>query len=36
MSLSLSLPAAGGKPTRYTMRATPIAAHAGPHTYNRA
>jgi hypothetical protein len=35
MSVTLSFPAEGGKPIRYTMRAMPVAVPTGPHNYSR-
>jgi Protein of unknown function (DUF993) len=35
MSLTLSLPAEGGGPTRYTMRGTPVHLPPGPHKHSR-
>jgi hypothetical protein len=35
MSLTLSLPAAGGRPRRYTMRGTPVRVSPGPHKLSR-
>jgi Protein of unknown function (DUF993) len=35
MSLTLSLPAEGGRPTRYTMRETPVRIPLGPHKHSR-
>jgi hypothetical protein len=35
MSLTLSLPAEGGRVVRYTLRGTPIAVPPAPHKYNR-
>jgi Protein of unknown function (DUF993) len=35
MSLTLSLPAEGGGPTRYTMRGTPVHLPLGPHKLSR-
>ena len=35
MSLTLSLPAEGGRPTRYTMRGTPVRVSPGPHKHSR-